>query len=224
MNQFSLVQIAIVCAKEFSPKDAPEALRFMAEVAKDVEAEDLESFVLAKSECAHYHLLLGQAGEAEEILSQCQRHLDSFSYSVDQVTFASYYRHCSDLYKAKADYKSYYKNSLMFLSCVSIDELSQQEKEQRAYDLSIAALLSPLYNFGELLLHPILDSLLKTRNEWIRTLLVQFNEGKVKGLEFSVLKNDQLLVQNTEFLKQKLCIMCLIELIFQKSAETKNIK
>jgi 26S proteasome regulatory subunit N9 len=48
-------------------------------------------------------------------------------------------------------YPQYYHNALLFLSSVSLDELSAQEKHDRAFDLSMSALLGEgLYNFGEL--------------------------------------------------------------------------
>lgn len=57
--------------------------------------------------------------------------------------------------QAKAEYVPYYKNALLFLSCVDIKDLSAAERLERAYDLSIAALLGEtIYNFGELVSPP----------------------------------------------------------------------
>lgn len=48
-------------------------------------------------------------------------------------------------------YPQYYHNALLFLSSVSLEELTGQEKHDRAFDLSMSALLGEgLYNFGEL--------------------------------------------------------------------------
>ncbi len=78
--------------------------------------------------------------------------------------------------QAKLEFASYYKNALLYLACVSIDELTLDERRSRANDLSLAALVSDsIYNFGELLLHPILDSLIGTPNAWLRDLLFAFN-------------------------------------------------
>lgn len=54
----------------------------------------------------------------------------------------------------------------------------------RAHDLSIAALLGEtIYNFGELLQHPIMDSLAGTPHEWLKNLLFVFNEGNIGKFE-----------------------------------------
>jgi hypothetical protein len=64
------------------------------------------------------------------------------------------------------------------LSSVSIEELSKDEKNQRAFDLCMSALLAKgLYNFGELLMHPILNSLTNTKNQWLGNLLKCYNSG-----------------------------------------------
>ena len=50
-----------------------------------------------------------------------------------------------------AEYGPYYKNSLLYLACVNLAELSTEELVARAHDLSLAALLADtIYNFGEL--------------------------------------------------------------------------
>jgi len=53
--------------------------------------------------------------------------------------------------KGKAAYTEFYKSALLYLSCVKFSELPLHEKQERAHDLAIAAVLSEsLYNFGEL--------------------------------------------------------------------------
>ena len=54
-------------------------------------------------------------------------------------------------YQGKAAYGQYYKNALLYLACISLDDLSQHDKVERARDLAISALLGQtIYNFGEL--------------------------------------------------------------------------
>ena len=53
--------------------------------------------------------------------------------------------------QVNAEYGPYYKNSLLYLACVNLAELSTEELVARAHDLSLAALLADtIYNFGEL--------------------------------------------------------------------------
>lgn len=90
---------------------------------------------------------------------------------------------------------------------------------QRAYDLSIAALVSDsIYNFGELLLHPILDSLTSTPHAWLRDLLFAFNRGDLAAydvLSGNISKNN-LLKEHQQFLYQKISLAALTETVFRR--------
>jgi len=69
----------------------------------------------------------------------------------EPIIHASFYRVCASFDQVRKNYAGFYKNSLLYLACVSLDTLSQEEKIQRTYDLGIAALLGEtIYNFGEL--------------------------------------------------------------------------
>jgi len=82
-------------------------------------------------------------------------------------------------WKSKLDYQNYYRNALLYLACLpEPSSLSREESQTRAYHLSIAALLAEkTYNFGELLLHPILHELQHTEYAWLRDLLFAMNSG-----------------------------------------------
>lgn len=102
---------------------------------------------------------------------------------------------------------------------MEISELPREETMQRAYDLSIAALVSDsIYNFGELLLHPILDSLTNTPHAWLRDLLFAFNRGDLAAydvLSGNISKNN-LLKEHQQFLYQKISLAALTETVFRR--------
>ena len=81
--------------------------------------------------------------------------------------------------QSKIDYTNYYRNALLFLACLpEPSPLTKEEAKARAYNLSIAALCGEkIYNFGELLLHPILNELQHTDSAWLRDLLFAMNSG-----------------------------------------------
>jgi 26S proteasome regulatory subunit N9 len=90
----------------------------------------------------------------------------------------------------------------------------------RAYDLAIAALVSDsIYNFGELLLHPILDSLANTEKAWVRDLLFAFNRGDLKAYDAlgPKIKEDGFLSQYQHQLYQKLALAALTETVFKRA-------
>lgn len=147
--------------------------------------ETVEAHLLCTTEAAHFSLLLGDLAAVQTTLTAASKTLDTLD-NVPSIVHAAFYRVSGDLHKSKAEYGGYYKNSLLYLACVDDLErdLTKEERIGRAHDLGIAALLGPsIYNFGELLMHPILKELLGTQHEWLHSLLYAFNAGSLGKFE-----------------------------------------
>ena len=116
-------------------------------------------------------------------------------------------------------------NSLFrYLGCIELDELSKQEQEQHAFFLGLAALLGEgVYNLGELLAHPILESLKGTANAWLVDLLKAFNAGDI--VAFEKLKPQWSKVADLEAqelkLRQKISLLCLMEMTFKRQSNNR---
>ena len=98
-------------------------------------------------------------------------------------------------------------------------EIPENERRTRAYNLAIAALISDsIYNFGELLLHPILDSLKDGEHAWLRELLYAYNRGDLRAYDSLAgnLSKDPLLDENKIFLRQKISLSALTETVFRR--------
>ncbi|KDE06781.1 26S proteasome regulatory subunit N9 [Microbotryum lychnidis-dioicae p1A1 Lamole] len=217
INQLKLITIGISTARQFS--DGTQGLDFLTRLAGKVDTpETREAYVLATMEAAYFKLLLGDNEGTKSAIDTCAKVLDAMD-SVDLVVHASYYRVAGDYYKAKAEYADYYKNSLLYLACVTVDkDLTLPERVQRAHDLAISALLGKIYNFGELLMHPILDSLNGTEYAPIKNLLFAFNAGDIGQFESlsHAIAQEPILQENYSTLRQKICLMALIEAVFRR--------
>ena len=155
---------------------------------------------------------------ARKDLDLCDTILESFD-SVDSSVHASFYNINSDYYQQKREYASYYKNALLYLACVDVATLPKEEQKGRAYNLAVAALMSDtIYNFGELLLHPILDALKDTNHAWLRELLFAYNRGDLRAYDSlsGNLSKDTTLQQNQSFLRQKISLSALTEAVFRR--------
>ena len=156
--------------------------------------------------------------EARKDLDQCEQILDTFD-SVESVVHASFYRVSADYHQAKHEFAAYYRTTLLYLACIDLESLSLEDRQRIAYDLSIAALVSDsIYNFGELLLHPILDTLQKTQHAWLRDLIIAFNKGDLGAYDVLAAhmgKND-LLKEHQNFLYQKISLSALTETVFRR--------
>lgn len=219
INQLKLVSFGIDAANEY--EDRTEALAFMQSLAKQVDHDSTrDAFVFATIEVARIKLSLGDLDGARNSNTSAGATLDEFD-SVDTVVHAAFYKVSAEYYKAKADYTAYYRTALLYLACVKTEQLQLSEAQSRAYDLSIAALLGETtYNFGELLLHPILDSLKSTQHAWLIDFLDALNAGDLAKFEAQLknLPKERLLEQSISFLRQKICLMALIEAVFRRPA------
>ena len=64
----------------------------------------------------------------------------------------------------EGSHAEYYRASLHFLGCTELNSLAKGDRIKQAFNLSLAALLGKdIFNFGELLAHPILDDLKGTQ-------------------------------------------------------------
>ena len=170
---------------------------------------------------------------ARKDLDEAERILDTFD-SVETVVHASFYRINADYYhvrpfwttadladvsQTKLEFASYYRNALLYLACIDLADLTREERESRAYALSVAALVSDsIYNFGELLLHPILDSLVNTAHAWLRDLLFAFNRGDLAAYDVLAgnISKNELLNEHRIFLYQKISLSALTETVFKR--------
>jgi len=185
-----------------------------------------EPHVLLLASIAHAKLLYGDVEGTKSDMDEALKILDSLE-SVDNGVNAEYYSVAADYYKAKAEYAPYYKNSLLYLACVDVEKgIPPEERLVRAHDLSIAALLADtIYNFGELLMHPILDSLSGNEHEWLKTLMFTFNEGNIGKFEAlaPLFPKEPILQRNYAFLRQKICLMALIDSVFRRNANNRTM-
>jgi 26S proteasome regulatory subunit N9 len=120
----------------------------------------------------------------------------------------------------KMDFSNYYRTALLYLACIDLSAMSDEERHRRAYYLSVAALVSnSIYNFGELLLHPILDALARSDDDsWLRDLLFAYNRGDLAAYEVlsDHVASNKLLSENSTHLRQKIYLAALTEAVFRR--------
>ncbi|ANB12217.1 proteasome regulatory particle lid subunit RPN9 [Sugiyamaella lignohabitans] len=222
INQLSLVSFALASAAQCA--DSGEALQFVSNIVDKVNSpESVDAYIYAQIELARVKLSLQDLEGAKTLLDEASKSLDSVIANSNIIN-AAYYAVSSEYFKLKADFTSYYRNSLLYLACIELKDLSQLQQQQRAYDLAVAALLGDkIYNFGELLLHPILESLKNTEYKWLCDLLFALNAGDIKSFEqLSGHLSKQPLLQNSlPFLRQKICLTALTEAVFQRPTSSR---
>lgn len=115
----------------------------------------------------------------------------------------------------------FYTDILLYLAYVPLNTVSASRQHEISFDVCLSALIGDnVYNFGELLSHPILAVLAGTPDEWIVALLRAFNNGDIA--KYNELQNtyakqmsaQATLVKNKVVMEEKIAILALMELVF----------
>uniref|UniRef100_A0A061RB77 26S proteasome regulatory subunit N9 n=1 Tax=Tetraselmis sp. GSL018 TaxID=582737 RepID=A0A061RB77_9CHLO len=231
INLLKLAHIVTAVAKQYA--DLGQACAFIEQVVETLregrQPRSDQPILYLRMQIAQYKLQMGEVTSCRDSVQEGKRELDGME-EVDPSVSASVHYVGSQYYKYCKDYAEFYKSSLMYLAYVSSDSLPAEFKVALAVDISLAALLGEnVYSFGELLQHPIVKSLDGTPFQWLQEFLECFNGGDLHKYDelcstyASVLNAQPALVENERFLREKITIMSLLELIFTLPAENRII-
>ncbi|XP_033325002.1 regulatory particle non-ATPase 9 [Megalopta genalis] len=222
LNPLSLVEILSHVIQQF--QDKQEAIKFLEKAEAKVKSSN-EAVALCKVLIGQILLdKLNNQEEAKKIIEDVESMLES----ADGVTtvHGRFYLLASRLYRLQGKHAEYYRTALRYLGCIELNTLSRQEQEQHAFFLGLAALLGEgVYNLGELLAHPVLQSLKGTPNSWLVDLLQAFNAGDIAALERlkpQWSKVADLVAQELK-LRQKISLLCLMEMTFKRQANNRQL-
>uniref|UniRef100_K3Y7L2 PCI domain-containing protein n=2 Tax=Setaria italica TaxID=4555 RepID=K3Y7L2_SETIT len=231
INLLKFAHFTVVVSRQYLDKDA--GINYLEGVISKLhdtrEARVEEPILYVKMQIATFLLEKGNQKGCKKLLEEGKTTLDSM-VDVDPSVHGTYYWVSSQYHKAHQDYCEFYKSALLYLAYTTVESLSEPFKQNLAFDLSLAALLGEnIYNFGELLAHPIIHSLLGTQAEWIFHMLQAFNSGNIALYQElckthnGALSAQPALVQNERKLLEKINILCLMEIIFSRSSENRTI-
>ncbi|XP_074283245.1 26S proteasome non-ATPase regulatory subunit 13 homolog B-like [Silene latifolia] len=231
INLLKLAHFTVIVSRQYAEKDAAVGyLEGVIEKLRATKETRIEEPVLyIQMQVSWFKLQQGEHKECKKILEEGKTTLDSMT-DIDPSVYAGYYWVSSQYYKSRQEFAEFYKNALLYLAYTSVEALSDSFRLDLAFDLSLSALLGEnIYNFGELLAHPILKSVLGTKVEWLYDILQAFNAGDlVRYQELCRVHKDALnaqpaLVANERKLLEKINILCLMEIIFNRRAEDRTI-
>lgn len=221
INALALVEIIIIVTKQI--KDPKEALEFLEKSKENVKSSD-EAMTLCLTAMGNIKLDQSDMDGTKAIIKEAQVILDT----LDGVTtvHGRFYELSSNYYKRIGNHADYYRDALRFLGCMDLNDIPSGEQAVRAFNLGLAAILGKnVYNFGELLAHPILESLRSGENKWLIDLLFAFNSGniaKFKALS-SVWQNQADLAAHNLQMTQKISLLCLMEMTFKRPAVNRQL-
>uniref|UniRef100_A0A8C3CVC3 26S proteasome non-ATPase regulatory subunit 13 n=1 Tax=Cairina moschata TaxID=8855 RepID=A0A8C3CVC3_CAIMO len=224
VNPLSLVEIILHVVRQMT--DPTVALTFLEKTREKVKSSD-EAVILCKTAIGALKLNIGDLQVTKETIEEVEEMLNNLP-GVTSV-HSRFYDLSSKYYQTIGNHASYYKDALRFLGCIDVKDLPVSEQQERAFTLGLAGLLGEgVYNFGELLMHPVLESLRNTDRQWLIDTLYAFNSGNVET--FQALKSawgqQPDLAANEALLLQKIQLLCLmeVELLVMKALSVGLVK
>ncbi|SMN19618.1 similar to Saccharomyces cerevisiae YDR427W RPN9 Non-ATPase regulatory subunit of the 26S proteasome, has similarity to putative proteasomal subunits in other species [Maudiozyma saulgeensis] len=183
--------------------------------------------LLIDIEIARIYLFQGDLVKARDSLDEFDKILESVD-TLPLLLVNTFYSVNALYYKLKKDFNNFYYTSLLFLSTMDKEfemDLTSQENRELAFDLSIAALLGDkIYNFGELLQHPIMSSISNNKEfDWLFNLLNALTNGDFETFDSIInlqIPKTPILAAHESFLRQKICLMTLVESVFSRNIRT----
>ncbi|EFJ05758.1 hypothetical protein SELMODRAFT_187248 [Selaginella moellendorffii] len=231
INHLKLAHFAVIVSQHYEEKEV--AISYLEGVIGKLRATGdrrvEEPVLYVKMQIAALKLQKGELKECKVLLDEGKSTLESMT-DVDPSVHASVHWVSSQYHKSKQEFTGFYRSALLYLAYTSVESLSDSFKLDLAFDLSLAALLGDnIYNFGELLAHPIVNSLQGSSVEWLYHILMAFNTGDLAKYQVlcerwaDALSAQPSLVENKKKLWEKINILCLMEIIFSRPSDERTI-
>lgn len=221
INPYGLVEILTMVVSHIA--DKKEAIAFLEKLKEKVKVCDEALWMCKVLQGQIYLEALNELDETKKIILDLKDILEEAG-NVTPV-HGKYYMLAANYYRLVGQHSDYYRCGLQFLGC-SMDSYPKDQWPQQAFFLGLAALLGEgIYNIGELLAHPILESLKGTENEWLVELLQAFNSGDINKFEQMKSKWSTIadLAAQEVKLRQKISLLCLMEMTFKRPANKRTI-
>lgn len=199
-------------------KDPTAARKFLEAALPKIESVK-DALLIVKIQIAAAALSAGNPRECHDLLEKIQIDFDASS-DLPTSLHSRLNRVYSDYYQVASDSSNYYRHTLLYLSYTPLEDIPEADRIGISSRLGLAAITGAnVYNFGEVLQHPVLALLQqKPDSAWIFGLLTAFNQANIVLSEkiFAEKKDQPEIAQNLPALREKIRILALMALVFSK--------
>ncbi|RXH96957.1 hypothetical protein DVH24_035625 [Malus domestica] len=190
INLLKLAHFAVIVSRQYPEKEA--AISYLEGVIEKLQAtreQRIEEPILyIKMQIAIFKLEQQDQKGCKNLLEDGKTTLDSMT-DIDPSVYASYYWVSSQYHKFRQEFAEFYKSALLYLAYTSVESLSESFKLDLAFDLSLSALLGDnIYNFGELLAHPIVRTFAEFL-VWFHNILLLMHACYLEEFPFKMHKD-----------------------------------
>jgi 26S proteasome regulatory subunit N9 len=221
LDKQQYARFCLVVARQH--QDSAGVLQFLEKIETEV-TEDVQAMLICHMERVRVKVAQGDLKAAKTLLEDGKKHAKAYVGIIDASVQSNVYLAASEYYKMAGPAADFLKNSLLYLTYTPLASIPIEEQQRLAAAVSLAAVRGEgIYNFGELLQHPVLIKLHNTPDQYLSDLLRAFNDGNLKAYRAICATHPEELKKSEAFLNQKIQIMALIEMIFKKQSHSRPV-
>jgi len=230
MNPLSVTQIAALVADHIT--DPKAALAFI-ESQEDVAKDDLQTYLVWKCRRVLQTQKCGDTEKAKEFLDAAAEEIGK-SINLDAIVHSYYHQAAAGVYQAIGNPSKFFKSALLYLSYTPITQIPEKARPQFAYEIGVSAIVSAdEFNFGELLLQPLMKECLSgSEYAWLWDLLAAFAGGKISDYEKVMAANKAKIDASQDLkaardsqpslMRQKITLLSLVDMVFDQPDDHKK--
>lgn len=149
----------------------------------------------------------------------------------DTLVHSAFYEASMTYRKMAGPPETFYQQAMLYLNYTPLEQMSKEDKYQLATGISLAALTGDgVFNFGEVVEHPILLCLNDTHNTWLLDLMHVFGNGNVSDFRSITVKYDAqiraqpALVSRSDVVQEKITLLSLLNMVFERPSAERTLE
>lgn len=221
LDKQQYVRFCLAVARQY--KEPAASLEFLEKVQGEV-TEDVQARLLCHMERVRVKVAEHDLKGAKKLVEEGKKFVKTYVGIIDAPVQSHVYLAMSEYHREAGPAAEFLKTSLLYLTYTPLETIPLEEQQRLAAAVSLAAMKGEgIYNFGELIQHPVLIKLHGTPNQYLSDLLHAFNDGNLKEYHTLIAAHPAELSASSQFLDQKIRIMALIEMIFKKPSHSRPV-
>jgi len=226
INYVVYARMVIATSRKIAKKQ--QANEFMVKI-KDRLAIVKESQLVLSIEIMANKLQESITLEISDQLNQIKDDVEKCS-GADNMMYSDLYRVYALYYFYRKQHEEFYQYALQYLAYTPAASIPDAEKVEWSVRMGMAAILGKkIYNIGELVEKEIFKSLTATQYVWLYDLMQAFNSASVQNLSKAMvtykenIDTESEIKNNAENMNVKIRILALLDLIFTRQKEERNL-
>ena len=203
-----------------------EGLQFVENLEKKLKlkGEEILYIKIIKGYC---FFELGRKYDLEDLMKAVEGEFENKS-EIDPLVYSNFYKLATYYYDQQKKYDEFYTSAFQYLAYEK--NISNEEKLNLCFNMCVASLIGEkMFNFAELIEKDFFKLMLGTQYDWIYNLILSFNSAKVDQFLSMIntystqINGNAVLKDKVEFLKGKIRIAALLDLVFQKNKNERTV-